>query len=120
LFEDLQDKYGIILPLCLFLATILTRIPFTSKLMYHLDSIHFALALDHYDITVHQPHHPGYFLYVMLGRFFDFFIHDPHTSYISTNILSSALSVLVIYYLVFACICRNILTGSPHCCNLKR
>lgn len=99
LLEELQDKNSVTIPLVLALATVLTRIPFTSKMLYHMDSIQFALALEKFDVTVHQPHPPGYFLYIMLGRLFNFFIHDPNSSYIAISILFSALTVVVVYYL---------------------
>jgi len=89
----------IILPLSLFLVTILTRIPFTSKLLYHMDSVQFALALENYDITLHQPHPPGYFLYVMLGRLINLFIKDANSTFIFISILFSGLTVATIYYL---------------------
>lgn len=90
---------NIFLPLFLFLLTILTRIPFTSKYLYHMDSVQFALALDKYDITVHQPHPPGYFLYVMLGRLIDLFMKDANTTFIFISMLFSGLTVVAIYYL---------------------
>ena len=83
----------------LFLLTIITRIPFTSKLLYHWDSVQFALALDKYDITVHQPHPPGYFLYVMLGRLLHLFINDANTVFVSISIIFSGLIVVAVYYL---------------------
>lgn len=64
-----------------------------------MDSVQFALALDHFDVTVHQPHPPGYFLYVMLGRVFNKFINDPNTTFISISIIFSVLTVLVTYRL---------------------
>jgi len=89
----------IILPLSLFLLTILTRIPFTSKYLYHMDSVQFALALENYDITVHQPHPPGYFLYVMIGRLINLFIKDANNTFIFISILFSGLAVVAIYFL---------------------
>jgi hypothetical protein len=89
----------IILPLSLFLLTILTRVPFTSKLLYHWDSVQFALALENYDITVHQPHPPGYFLYVMLGRLVNFFVKDANSTFIFISILFSGLTIVAIYFL---------------------
>src|SRR4030042_5173794 len=94
-----KDKYNILLPLFLFLLTIITRIPFTSKLLYHWDSVQFALALDKYDITAHQPHPPGYFLYVMLGRLLHLFINDANTVFVSISVFFSGLTVVAIYYL---------------------
>src|SRR6266511_1850084 len=87
------------IPLLLFVITIATRVPFTSKMLYHMDSVNFAMAMDHYDVVMHQPHPPGYFLYVMLGRFLNFFVHDANVALVSLSILFGALTVVVIYYL---------------------
>jgi 4-amino-4-deoxy-L-arabinose transferase-like glycosyltransferase len=64
-----------------------------------MDSVQFALALEKYDITVHQPHPPGYFLYIMLGRFLHLFVKDANSTFIIISIIFSYLSVLAIYYL---------------------
>lgn len=87
------------MPLLLFIITIITRIPFTSKFLFHGDSVHFALALEKYDITTHQPHPPGYFLYVMLGRLLNLFIGDANTVFVIISIIFSGLTVVAIYYL---------------------
>jgi hypothetical protein len=87
------------IPLLLFVITIISRIPFTSKLLYHMDSGHFALALEKYDVTVHQPHPPGYFLYIMLGRLVNLFIKDANSTFIFISILFSGLTVVAVYYL---------------------
>lgn len=70
-----------------------------SKLLYSWDSVQCALALEKYDVTVHQPHPPGFFLYVMLGRFFNLFIEDANTLFVLISILFSGLAVVAIYYL---------------------
>ena len=88
-----------ILPFTLFFLTVFSRLPFTSKFLYHMDSGHFALALDKYDVTLHQPHPPGYFLYVMLGRAIFAIVNDPNIAYVAISILFSGLTVIVVYYL---------------------
>jgi hypothetical protein len=88
--------------LSLFLVTIVSRVPFTSKLLYSADSTQFALALKDYDVTIHQPHPPGYFLYVMLGRLFNLFISDANTVFVVISIIFSGFSVVVIY-----CLCKE-------------
>jgi 4-amino-4-deoxy-L-arabinose transferase-like glycosyltransferase len=98
LIESIKFKNAFI-PLFLFLLTIATRIPFSSKLLYHMDSVHFALALERYDLTVHQPHPPGYFLYVMLGRLTHYFIKDANAALVAMSIVFSALTVVIIYLL---------------------
>jgi hypothetical protein len=64
-----------------------------------MDSVHFALALDKYDVSLHQPHPPGYFLYIMLGRFINLFISDQNSVFIFISIIFSALTVVFVYYL---------------------
>ena len=97
--EALQGKNNILLPLSLFVVTIFTRIPFTSKILSHWDSVQFALATERYDITVHQPHPPGYFLYVMLGKFLNLLTNDANTSFIAMSIVASGLAVFFIFLL---------------------
>ena len=90
---------NILVPLSLFIVSIISRIPFTSKFLYNMDSVQFALALEKYDITLHQPHPPGYFLYVMLGRLLNLFIRDANTVFVSISVIFSGLMVVAIYYL---------------------
>jgi len=87
------------MPFFLFLLTVISRLPFTSKYLYHMDSGHFALALQDYDLVLHQPHPPGYFLYVMLGKLLYPFISDANTTFVLISILFSGLTVATIYLL---------------------
>jgi len=87
------------LPAVLFFLTVISRIPFTSKYLYHMDSVQFALALDEFDVTIHQPHPPGYFLYVMIGRFLNSFISDANIVFVTISIIFSGLTVVAIYFL---------------------
>jgi len=95
----MQRENNITLPFALFLLTIISRIPFTSKYLYHMDSVQYALALEQYNISIHQPHPPGYFLYVMLGRFINFFIQDANSTFIVISVFFSGLTVVAVYYL---------------------
>lgn len=94
-----QKKSGWIIPLALFVITLLTRLPFTSKLLYNLDSVDFALAVEKYDIYLNQPHPPGYFLYVMTGKLIHLFLPDANTSYLVISILFSGFTAVAVYYL---------------------
>lgn len=84
--------------LLLFLVTVISRMPFSSRFLYHMDSVHFALALDDYNIALHQPHPPGYFLYVMFGRLLRLFISDANTVFVSISMLFSGLMIVAVYY----------------------
>lgn len=99
MFEKYIKWDNFSLPIILFLLTIITRIPFTSKYLYHMDSVQFALALDRYDVTIHQPHPPGYFLYVMLGRLLNIFLHDANSVFVTISIFFSGLTVVAVYFL---------------------
>ena len=84
----------------LFALGVLSRLPFRSRLLYHWDSANFALAIEHFDIRLHQPHPPGTFvIYVMLGRLFDWFLHDPNGSLVWIGILASGLSAALLFVL---------------------
>lgn len=87
------------MPIILFLLTIFSRLPFTSEYIYHFDSGHFIFGMKHYDIMLHQPHPPGYFLYVMLGRVCNQFITDANYALILLSIIFSGLTVVTVYFL---------------------
>jgi hypothetical protein len=82
-----------------FFLGIATRVPFTSRLLLNMDSCQFALALEKFDITVHQPHPPGYFLYIMLGRLLNVFIADANTIYVSISVFFSGMAIAAVYLL---------------------
>ncbi len=86
-------------PLLLFLAAVLTRLPFTSRLLYNIDSVQFVLGTDKLDVALHQPQPPGYYLYVMSGRLFRLFLHNPNTAFVAISILASGLAAIVVYLL---------------------
>lgn len=86
-------------PFLLFGVTVLTRIPFASHLLYHLDSVQYALALDLYDIHLHQPHPPGYFVYILLGRLARFIVDDPNLALVSLSVLFTAGCVVIVHQL---------------------
>lgn len=84
----------------LFVVGIVTRIPFTSQVLYHWDSVNFALALSKFDVRLHQPHPPGTFvIYIMLGRFLNWFLRDPNASLVWVSILSSGLASALVFVL---------------------
>ena len=41
---------------------------FLPRSLEDIDSINFALGLRHFDVAAHQPHPPGYPVYIVLGR----------------------------------------------------
>jgi hypothetical protein len=83
----------------LFLIALAMRIPFRSHFAYHWDSAQFALAVREFDIRLSQPHAPGYFLYVMLGRFVDHFVGDPHASLVWISVMFGSALPSLLYLL---------------------
>jgi hypothetical protein len=62
------DRWDALIAGLLGFATLVTRLPFRTTMLYNWDSANFALATRSYDVTQHHPHPPGYFLYVALGH----------------------------------------------------
>jgi hypothetical protein len=84
-------------PVLLAGAVGVTRWVFRSRYLYDLDSVNFALAMTRFDPRVHQPHPPGYFLYICLGRLFNLVFHDANLALVVLSILASCGAVVVIY-----------------------
>ena len=80
-------------------ATALTRFVCRSHYLYDIDSVNFALALKRFDPSVHQPHPPGYFLYVCLGRLANLFTQDANAALVGISIVFSCGAGALIYVL---------------------
>jgi hypothetical protein len=80
-------------------AVAITRFVFRSHYLYDLDSVNFALGIDRFDPRVHQPHPPGYFLYICLGRLFNVMLHDANLALVMLSIIASCGAAVLIYYM---------------------
>ncbi|MBI1878320.1 MAG: DUF2723 domain-containing protein [Chloroflexi bacterium] len=85
--------------LTLALAALVIRLPFRSQFLYHWDSVNFALSLEKYDVRLHQPQPPGYFLYSMLGKLVNLFFDDANASLVWISLISGVLGVVGLYWL---------------------
>ncbi len=84
----------------LFILGIATRLPFQSQFLYHWDSVNFALALERFDVRLHQPHPPGTFVfYVLLGRLASLSGHDANASLVWISIISGGLAAALAFVL---------------------
>lgn len=88
-----------LVPLALAGAVAVTRLLFRSHYLYDVDSVNFALAMQHFDPRVHQPHPPGYFLYICAGRLLNVLFHDANLALVILSIAASCAAVIVIYEL---------------------
>lgn len=80
-------------------AVAVTRFLFRSHFLYDLDSVNFALGIGRFDPRTHQPHPPGYFLYVCLGRLINLLVHDANLALVLLSIAAGIASVVFIYLL---------------------
>jgi hypothetical protein len=79
------------------LGVILSRWPLQVALLDSFDAVNYALALDHFDMRLHQPQPPGYPLYILLGRAFNLILHDHLAALVWLSTVFSALAVIGIY-----------------------
>ena len=96
------DRYDFALATVLAGLTVASRLPYRARLLYNWDAVQFALALTEYDVVKHQPHPPGYILYVALGRLVNYWLHDPAAAYVALAVAFSGLTTFVVYYLARA------------------
>jgi hypothetical protein len=85
--------------LTLALITLLSRWPYRARMLYNWDAVQFALALREFDVAKHQPHPPGYLLYVLLGRLLNAWFGDPTFAYVGLAMLFSAGTTFAVFWL---------------------
>jgi hypothetical protein len=93
------DRYDLLCASALAILTILSRLPYRARMLYNWDAVQFALALREYDVVKHQPHPPGYILYVALGRLVDSWLDNPTAAYVVLAVAFSGLTTFVVYFL---------------------
>jgi transmembrane protein TMEM260 (protein O-mannosyltransferase) len=82
--------------------TLVSRWPYRARMLYNWDAVQFALALREFDVAKHQPHPPGYLLYVALGRLLNSSLGDPNLAYVTLAMLFSAATTFTVYWLARA------------------
>ena len=96
------DRYDFLFAAALSLLTVASRLPYRARTLYNWDAVQFALALREYDVVKHQPHPPGYVLYVVLGRLVNAWLHDATAAYVVLAVIFSGLTTFVVYCLARA------------------
>jgi len=82
--------------------TLLSRWPYRARMLYNWDAVQFALALREFDVAKHQPHPPGYLLYVALGRLLNIPLADPNLAYVTLAMVFSAATTVAVFCLARA------------------
>jgi len=97
--ERRVDRYDLVWAAALAALTIWSRLPYRARMLYNWDAVQFALALREYDVVKHQPHPPGYILYVALGRLVNSWLDNPTATYVVLAVACSGLTTFVVYFL---------------------
>jgi hypothetical protein len=98
----LERGVDVLMMIGLAALTLLSRWPYRARMLYNWDAVQFALALREFDISKHQPHPPGYLLYVALGRLLNIPLGDPNLAYVALAMLFSAATTVAVYWLARA------------------
>jgi Protein of unknown function (DUF2723) len=96
-----MPRADLAIALALAAVTVLSRIPFRARLLPTWDAVQFALALDRYDIAAHQPHPPGYILYVAAAHVVRLAIGDATQSLVWLSIAASGVAVFLVHRLAW-------------------
>jgi hypothetical protein len=80
-------------------ALVATRVAFRSHYLYDVDSVNFALGMRRFDPVSYQPHPPGYFLYICLGRVVNAFFNDANAALVAISVAASCGALVMIYAL---------------------
>ncbi len=78
------------------LAAVALRAPFATRLPLSWDSVQYVLGVRHYDITLHQPHPPGYFLYVHTAKLLHGLGLSPYAALVVMSLLAGGLTVALL------------------------
>jgi 4-amino-4-deoxy-L-arabinose transferase-like glycosyltransferase len=97
--RERADRLDYLIAAALSLVTVLSRLPYRARMLYNWDAVQFALALREYDVVKHQPHPPGYILYVALGRLVHGFTGDAAAAYVLLAVAFSGAGTLMVYLL---------------------
>ena len=92
------DRYDLLWASALGGLTVLSRLPYRARMLYNWDAVQFALALGEYDVVKHQPHPPGYILYVVLGYCVNAWVGDAASAYVTLGVVFSGLTTVAVYF----------------------
>lgn len=94
--------------LAILLLVPLTRLPLHTRFLYHWDSVNFALALDHFDLSAHQPHPPGYILFVALAKLIHTYVAGHNLALILTANVFEAMAACFFFLLALEFVSRSV------------
>src|SRR5437660_3380816 len=78
------------------LVFLAVHLPYFPKSLEDLDSVNFALGVRRFDVAAHQPHPPGYPLYVLIAKGLRAITGSELTALSVLSVLAGSLGVLAI------------------------
>ena len=81
------------------LASFIIRMFLRSNYLDDWDSVQFILGLNNYSIVAHQPHPPGYPVYIFVGRIVDQFFSCGLDSFTFMSSLFGSLALIPTFFL---------------------
>src|SRR2546423_4239997 len=75
------------------------HLPYFPKSLEDLDSINFALGVRHFDVAQHQPHPPGYPVFILLAKAAHAIIPSELTALVLVSVIAATLGVVAIAWL---------------------
>nr|CBH38538.1 hypothetical membrane protein, dolichyl-phosphate-mannose-protein mannosyltransferase family [uncultured archaeon] len=95
--SKINRYYSFLTIVILFLSSFILRLSFMSNYLDEWDSVQFALGITDFNIAAHQPHPPGYPVYIFLAKFFYLIFNDEITTLTFMSVLFGSISVIFIY-----------------------
>jgi hypothetical protein len=83
-------------PAGLALAFLLLHLPYLTSSLEDLDSVNFALGIRDYDVARHQPHPPGYPLFIAVAKVVHILVPSEAKTLALVSVVAGALGVLAI------------------------
>ncbi len=90
----------LVIPLVIGLLSLIFYLRFQAISYDDWDSIQFALGIKDFDLALHQPHSPGYPIYIFLLKIINRFIQNPLRSMTLLSAISGAVGVFLFYFLI--------------------
>lgn len=97
--KELNGLKSYYLILVIVLASFIIRMFLRSNYLDDWDSVQFVLGLNNYSIIAHQPHPPGYPVYIFIGRIVDQFFNCGLESFTFMSSLFGSLALIPTFLL---------------------